>query len=193
MFVLFFDGVLAVLRVRAVRPLCILQPAAARAWRWSTTATSTPATTSSSRAHLLGNILQTPLAELVSSEKQRAFGRPKAETLPRYCRECRFLFTCHGECPKNRVLTTADGEPGLNWLCAGLKAFFEHSGQPMRIMADLLKRGRPAAEVMAILAGEEQRAAQERAQQFALAGRNDPCPCGSGKKFKRCHGASVAP
>lgn len=23
----------------------------------------------------------------------------------------------------------------------------------------------------------------------ATAGRNDPCPCGSGKKFKRCHGA----
>ena len=22
------------------------------------------------------------------------------------------------------------------------------------------------------------------------AGRNDPCPCGSGKKFKRCHGAA---
>ncbi|HEX5298507.1 MAG TPA: SEC-C metal-binding domain-containing protein [Streptosporangiaceae bacterium] len=23
---------------------------------------------------------------------------------------------------------------------------------------------------------------------FAHAGRNDPCPCGSGRKFKRCHG-----
>ena len=21
-------------------------------------------------------------------------------------------------------------------------------------------------------------------------GRNDPCPCGSGKKYKRCHGAA---
>jgi len=25
--------------------------------------------------------------------------------------------------------------------------------------------------------------------QGARVGRNDPCPCGSGKKFKRCHGA----
>ncbi|HEY1703742.1 MAG TPA: SEC-C metal-binding domain-containing protein [Trebonia sp.] len=24
--------------------------------------------------------------------------------------------------------------------------------------------------------------------EFASVGRNDPCPCGSGKKFKRCHG-----
>jgi preprotein translocase subunit SecA len=23
-------------------------------------------------------------------------------------------------------------------------------------------------------------------------GRNDPCPCGSGKKYKKCHGASVS-
>ncbi|MYA30069.1 MAG: hypothetical protein F4Y31_02440 [Gammaproteobacteria bacterium] len=23
-------------------------------------------------------------------------------------------------------------------------------------------------------------------------GRNDPCPCGSGKKYKRCHGAISA-
>ena len=22
-------------------------------------------------------------------------------------------------------------------------------------------------------------------------GRNDPCPCGSGKKYKKCHGAHV--
>jgi hypothetical protein len=24
-------------------------------------------------------------------------------------------------------------------------------------------------------------------------GRNDPCPCGSGKKFKKCHGADNGP
>src|SRR5438309_906568 len=26
---------------------------------------------------------------------------------------------------------------------------------------------------------------------YASVGRNDPCPCGSGKKFKKCHGAAV--
>jgi preprotein translocase subunit SecA len=24
--------------------------------------------------------------------------------------------------------------------------------------------------------------------EFARVGRNEPCPCGSGRKFKRCHG-----
>jgi preprotein translocase subunit SecA len=30
---------------------------------------------------------------------------------------------------------------------------------------------------------------QRVATEFDRVGRNDPCPCGSGKKFKKCHGA----
>ena len=70
-------------------------------------------------------------------------------------------FACHGECPKNRFISTPDGEPGLNYLCAGYKAFFTHIDRPMRMMADLLRRGRYADEVMALLAAEDaERAAQ---------------------------------
>jgi len=134
--------------------------------------------------YLLGNISQTPLPELVASDAQRSFGRAKSDTLPKYCRECTFLFTCHGECPKNRVLTTPDGEPGLNWLCAGLKAFFEHVDRPMKIMADLLRRGQYADRIMKILAQEEGRSIPREYK----VGRNDPCPCGSGEKYKKCHG-----
>ncbi len=113
-------------------------------------------------ACLLGNITKTPLAELVASEKQRAFGRAKADTLPRVCRDCRFLFTCGGECPKNRVLDAPDGEPGLNWLCEGLKAFFAHTERAMRIMAGSLGRGMPAADIMDVLAEEEGRSSKRR-------------------------------
>ncbi len=134
--------------------------------------------------YFLGNILDTPLIELVASPKQRAFGADKRAALPRYCLECPVRFACHGECPRNRFILTPDGEPGLNYLCAGYKAFFTHVDRPMRIMADLLRRRRPPAEIMQILAAEE---AQMRTA-FARAGRNDPCPCGSGKKFKQCHG-----
>ena len=100
--------------------------------------------------HYLGNIMKTPLVDLVASAKQRNFGRSKKDTLPRYCRECEFLHICNGECPKNRFVATPDGEPGLNYLCAGLKAFFEHADESMRIMADLLRRNRPASEIMAL-------------------------------------------
>lgn len=107
---------------------------------------------------LLGNILETPLIDLVASEKQLKFGRDKKDTLPRYCRECEFLRVCHGECPKNRFVEAPGGEPGLNYLCAGYKAFFKHADRAMRIMADLLRQDRPASEVMAILRqGEDPR------------------------------------
>ncbi len=94
----------------------------------------------------LGNILTTPMIELVSSEKQRKFGKDKRDTLPRYCQECEMCFVCNGECPKNRFIETPDGQGGLNYLCAGYKAFFKHADRPMRLMAGLLSRGRLAEE-----------------------------------------------
>ncbi len=124
--------------------------------------------------HLLGNIMQTHMVELLASKPQRAFGDAKRDTLPRQCRECSVLFACHGECPKNRVAVTADGEPGLNHLCAGYLDFFTHVDGLMRVMADSIRRGGYADEVMSVLAS---------------AGRNDPCPCGSGRKTKHCHTA----
>jgi uncharacterized protein len=93
-------------------------------------------------------------------------------------------FVCNGGCPKDRVLHTPDGEPGLNWLCAGYRAFFNHIDRPMKLMAAELRAQRPPANVMAILARED----EQRRKLFARAGRNDPCPCGSGRKFKHCHG-----
>jgi uncharacterized protein len=98
--------------------------------------------------HLLGNIMETHLVELVASPKQRAFGRAKADALPAYCRGCDVRFACNGECPRNRFTRTPDGEPGLNYLCAGYKQFFRHIDAPMKTMAALLRAGRYADEIM---------------------------------------------
>jgi len=136
-------------------------------------------------AFLLGNIQQTHMLDLVSSDQQRKFGQDKFDTLPKYCRECQVLFACYGECPRNRFIRTPDGEPGLNYLCAGYKLFFSHIDRPMRMMAELLRRGRYADEVMNILAMEEMHRIQ---QAMAKAQPDNPCPCGSGKKYRNCHG-----
>ena len=101
--------------------------------------------------YLLGNIQQAHMLTLVTSDQQRQFGLAKRDTLPRYCRECSVRFACHGECPKNRFINTPDGEAGLNYLCAGYKAFFTHVDLPMRTMANLLRQGRFADEAMEIL------------------------------------------
>lgn len=100
---------------------------------------------------LLGNIQSEHMLELVSSEQQRQFGEAKLTTLPRYCRECEVRFACHGGCPKNRFIHTPDGEPGLNYLCAGYKAFFNHVDQPMKMMAMLITMHRPPADIMSLV------------------------------------------
>jgi len=101
--------------------------------------------------HRLGNVAAAPLADLVNSPQQRQFGLNKRDTLPRYCRECEVRFICNGGCPKDRILTTPDGEPGLNYLCEGFKAFFTHIDRPMKTMAGLVRRRRPPSEIMTML------------------------------------------
>ena len=135
-------------------------------------------------AHKLGNIIDIPISELVISEKQFQFGQFKRDSLPQYCVECPVRFVCNGGCPKNRFISTPDGEAGLNYLCEGYKAFFTHIDAPMRYMTEQLHQQRPPANVMLRMAEQD----EQLAAAFAKAGRNDVCPCGSGLKFKKCHG-----
>ena len=124
-------------------------------------------------AHWLGNITETPLSDLVMLEEQQQFGEAKRDSLPLYCMECDVRFACHGECPKNRLIKTPNGDPGLNYLCDGYKNFFHHVDGSMKQMADLIQQKRSPADIIKI---------------FATTGRNEPCPCGSGRKMKKCHG-----
>lgn len=82
----------------------------------------------------LGNIYQHTLLEMLYGEKQRNFSQLKYNRLPRQCKECRWAFACHGECPKNRFLKDRYGNPGLNYLCAGYRRFFEHIAPTMEEM-----------------------------------------------------------
>ncbi len=88
----------------------------------------------------LGNVQQASLGDMVFAPGQVRFGYAKSETLPAFCRRCEFLSDCWGECPKNRLLRSPDGEPGLNYLCAGLKRFFAHAGPEADRIAARLRR-----------------------------------------------------
>ncbi len=134
------------------------------------------------RGHLLGNIEKESMGKLASSVKQRRFGQDKLDSLPKYCLKCDVRFACNGECPKNRFMKTPDGEPGLNYLCAGYREFFRHIDSSMRFMANELRQGREAANIMKYSASDRISSAVFKP------GRNDPCPCGSGMKYKKCHG-----
>ncbi|MCW4030518.1 MAG: anaerobic sulfatase maturase [Candidatus Bathyarchaeota archaeon] len=147
MFIQFFDGVLCSY-VRGYSSLCILSPKCGEGVALEHNGDVYSCDHFVEPNYLLGNILDTPLADLVFSSKQKNFGDAKWKKIPHYCRACEFLFTCYGECPKNRVLRTLDGEENLNWLCVGLKDFFTHTKEPMQIMADLLRAGYPASDIM---------------------------------------------
>jgi uncharacterized protein len=134
--------------------------------------------------YLLGNIQEQHMLNLVGSQFQYRFGQDKYDSLPKYCLECPVLFACQGECPKNRFITTPAGEPGLNYLCAGYKAFFQRIDEPMKLLAALMNTGRPASDVMEIIVKRNQHLAAE----YESADREKPCPCGSRLLFKDCHG-----
>ena len=126
----------------------------------------------------LGNILETPLVELLENPAQRAFGQAKLDELPRYCQACEVRAMCNGGCPKDRILLTPDGEEGLNYLCAGYKRFFTHCRPFVANLAALggrhsLERRMPPVRPTGKKAGLK-------------TGRNDLCPCGSGRKYKKC-------
>lgn len=132
-------------------------------------------------AYKLGNIHQTHMLALVASAQQRKFGLDKRDTLTVQCQRCEVRPLCNGGCPKDRFVLSRDGEPGHNYLCAGLELFFKHTLPTMQMMAHLLQQGRYAAEAMPLIAAED-----------AKRGPYQPCPCGSDKKFRFCHGKSPA-
>ena len=133
-------------------------------------------------AHKLGNIHETHMTDLMASTQMLRLGLDKRDTLPQACLECDVRFACHGGCPKDRFKDDPYGNPGQNYLCTGFKRFFGHVTEPMRAMEALFKANDPAPAIVRVYASAD-----------AARGRNDPCSCGSGRKFKRCHGDQPPP
>ncbi len=131
-----------------------------------------------SQENCLGNIMETSVGSLINSEKQRTFGAGKA-LLPEECSECKWLNICHGGCMKDRV--SVDGSVPVNHLCDGYKIFFEHADEKFKENARVWKEKRSKEVKKMVRLNEVMRTASP--------GRNDPCPCGSGRKFKKCCGS----
>jgi uncharacterized protein len=81
--------------------------------------------------HRLGNIRERRLRSMAGSQAQHDFGEAKSTSLPRQCRACDVRVACNGGCPKDRLLSTVDGETGLNYLCEGYRTFFRHVREPL--------------------------------------------------------------
>ena len=131
--------------------------------------------------HLLGNIHQHDIHELNNSEKAAAFGNDKRDKLTPDFRRCKFRFVCHGGCPKHRFAVSPGGHPGHNYLCIGYKHFFKHISPEMSALQAMLSKGYPAEALMYALA--------QKNMVLEKTNRNSWCPCGSGKKYRKCCGS----
>ena len=107
------------------------------------------------------------------------FGQQKSSGLTAHCNACPWLFLCHGGCPKDRFARSPEGEDGQYYLCGGLEAFFAYSVPRLRETMALSARGKSRQEIMEHLIRRER-------ERYAGVSRNEPCPCGSGRKFKQC-------
>ena len=127
----------------------------------------------------LGNVMTDKLDDMLNSPLQNEFGKVKAK-LPQECHSCQWLNHCWGGCPKDRQGDPADR--GSNHFCRSYMMFFEHADAKLRKMAEKWKQEQQQGKV---------RADGSTQNPFAAVKRNDPCPCGSGKKFKNCHGKAL--
>jgi uncharacterized protein len=117
------------------------------------------------------------LLKLISSPEQRKLGDDKRDSLTQQCQRCEVRPLCNGGCPKERFVLSRQGDPRQNYLCAGLELVFTHTRPAMRTMAQLFQQDHPPSGVMALTAAEDTKRR-----------RNQPCPCGSGQRFRSCHG-----
>ncbi len=96
--------------------------------------------------HLLGNLQQRTIREMLDSEANQVFGQKKQPLAPE-CAACEVRFACHGGCPKDRIALSARGVPELNYFCASYRAFFTFVDPLMRAMKSLWEQGRAPSDI----------------------------------------------
>ena len=121
----------------------------------------------------LGNVLETPLAEILKNPKRLAFVLQKHQPLPEDCRRCEWLAVCKSGCPRNR-LSTENG-PTPDYFCESYKQFFGHAHRHLVQVKERVEQKQRYVHLLKVAPSVVRRT-----------GPNDPCPCGSGKKLKKC-------
>ncbi len=131
--------------------------------------------------YYLGNILETSLSEMVNSEFQNNFAQEKSR-LTQKCKKCKYIFVCNGGCPKHRFVYTPNEEVKQNYLCKGYFTFYKYTEPYMKYMAKQLQQGQAPANIMKEIQN------RQKIELLNKVNPNDLCPCGSGKKIKKCCG-----
>ncbi len=134
--------------------------------------------------HLRGYAQKDPKQEY----KREAFGL-FSELLDRYKQEVTNIL-CKVQIQQPEDVQRAEPHP------AEREMHFEHADAQSALQEDAAQPAEPeraAAEPAAVARARPARPAPAKpvtqVRKMPKVGRNDPCPCGSGKKYKQCHGA----
>lgn len=127
----------------------------------------------------IGNVMDMTWDAALQSDVYRRFGAQKKCWNER-CPGCAHLDLCAGDCLKHRRFGPAPAGT-LSALCEGWAMFFDRARPDFLQLADEIRKRRSDDErrFARALPGAPERPI----------GRNDPCPCGSGRKYKHCCGA----
>ncbi len=146
----------------------------------------------------MGNVRDRTLSRMIQGRAFRRFVS-RAEQTPPGCRGCEWLRYCHGGCFRHRE-KLGIGPQGQPYLCEANKRIFGHvfgrlgeimEGPEPPALHSFMNRTRRRVESGQVGAGEQRPAPPSPRRPRggrSAAGRNDPCPCGSGRKFKHCCG-----
>lgn len=128
----------------------------------------------------LGNIMDTSWEKVLTSLTYHNFGAQKTE-YNETCETCDCLDFCRGDCLKYRIYA---GKPAQNssWLCAGWKRFIRHTRERFEVLSREVRRRQMEDRNLML------RNIQKLNTTVSSIGRNHPCSCNSGKKFKKCCG-----
>ena len=128
----------------------------------------------------LGNLTQTALKDIITGPEAQAFNRRKSQDRPG-CQGCKWEFICRCGCQNYR------DQNGSDYLCSAHKHFFAHSESRFKSLAERVKRQQVPDQMPPHHHEDKGPAASDASDNiWKSVGRNDPCPCGSGKKYKKC-------
>jgi uncharacterized protein len=85
----------------------------------------------------LGNLLETPLPDMLNASQQVDLARLKAN-LPENCKVCEWQMHCRGGCVKDRLRNPES--TGQNHLCTAYKEFFPYADSHLQTLVDTWKR-----------------------------------------------------
>ncbi len=118
----------------------------------------------------LGNIVENNLAVILDNPLRKQFSDMKGQ-IPEKCRGCELRGFCNGDCIKFRDNGTKRYD-SVSEYCSSWKMIYE------KIKPHLPRIRQKAMEVRSAI----------QQKQPKKVGRNEPCTCGSGKKYKYCCG-----